>query len=158
MTNELERKIIEVIATDRIDIPISSMSGKLKRRKPKLAKDIDLINYKNKYVGERVYARIKSEDTMKARGMSEAIDLFVQEYPRHGQILKGLIEEERVKRETSLYFGVNEGCKLTSDDYIGVMTNLGFTDRVSKELYPNLMDISRNLSRKRQEERSILIG
>ena len=41
MTNEtLERQIIQLIATDRIDIPISSMSGKLKRRKPKLAEAV----------------------------------------------------------------------------------------------------------------------
>jgi len=34
----IERQLIELIATDRIDKPISSMSGKLKRAKPKLAK------------------------------------------------------------------------------------------------------------------------
>ena len=43
---ELERQLIEIVATDRIDVPISSMSGKLKRRKPKLAKAVDLsISY-----------------------------------------------------------------------------------------------------------------
>ena len=36
MTEQIERQIIELIATDRIDIPVSSMSGKLKRKKPSL--------------------------------------------------------------------------------------------------------------------------
>ena len=38
MTEQLERQFIEIVAMDRIDRPISSMSGKLKRQKPKLAK------------------------------------------------------------------------------------------------------------------------
>ena len=32
---ELERRVIQLIATDRIEVPISSISGKLKKRKPK---------------------------------------------------------------------------------------------------------------------------
>lgn len=35
-----ERQLIELIATDRIEMPISSMSGKLKRQKPKLAQAV----------------------------------------------------------------------------------------------------------------------
>jgi len=157
MTNKLEKQIIELIATDRIDIPISSMSGKLKRQKPKLATTIDLSEYENDFIGERVYARIEAEDLMKARGMKEAIDIFSQEFPRYGTILNGLIEEQRALRETHLYFGVNEGCKLTSEDYMGVMESLGFNETTAKSLYTELMDVSRNLSRKRQEERRILI-
>ncbi len=44
MTNNIERQVIEIIATDRIDIPISSMSGKLKRGKKKLAQALELEN------------------------------------------------------------------------------------------------------------------
>ena len=53
---ETETKLLELIAMDRIEIPISSMSGKLKRQKPKLAGEIDLQG-KAKYQGERCYAR-----------------------------------------------------------------------------------------------------
>lgn len=160
MVEELEREIIQVIATDRIDRPISSMSGKLKRSKPKLAKGIDLSEYDNDFKGERVYARIEeASGVMKARGMRDAIDLFARKYPRYGEILGGLIAEQREISETHLYFGVNEGRRLTAEDYMGVMTNLGFTDATSRALYPELMDISRNMARKRQEtERSILVG
>ena len=155
MNTELERKIVELIATDRIDIPISSMSGKLKRAKPKLAKSIDIPK---KYEGDRVYARIESEDLMKARGMKEGIELFDQKFPKYGKILRGYIEAQRALRETHLYFGVNEGCRLTADDYMGVMTGLGLSEKVSRDLYPELMQVSRNLSKQRDEERSVLIG
>lgn len=159
MTGELERKIIEVIATDRVDVPISSMSGKLKRRKPKLAKGVDLSNYDNYYEGGRVWARAEYSDKMKARGMKEGIEKFEESHPRYGKILREYIEEERVIRETHLTFGMQDGCKLTSQDYIGVMENLGFTPSTAERLYPELLDISRKLSRKRQEyERSVLIG
>ncbi len=154
----LEKQIIELIATDRIDIPISSMSGKFKRIKPKLGKAINLAEYENSFAGERVYARIEENDTEKARGMKEGIEKFCEKYPKEGKILNGYIEEQRKDREINLYFGINEGCKLTEEDYLGVMENIGFTEATSKRLYPELMDISRKISRKRQEERSILIG
>lgn len=158
MIPQLERQIIELIAVDRIDIPISSMSGKLKRRKPKLAAGINLNEHNGEYSGERVYARVETEDHMKARGMRDAIDLFTQEFPRYGKILQGMIEEERAIRETHLYFGTTDGARLTADDYMGVMRDLGFSESRSRDLYPELMAISRNLSRKRDEERSVLLG
>lgn len=155
---ELERQVIEVIAADRLHIPVSSMDGKLKRRKEKLAKAVDLSEHAYEFAGDRVYARVEAGDTMKARGMKEAIDVFAEAYPRHGQILRGLIEEERAVREVNMYFGVNSGCKLTADDYLGVMQSLGFSEAGARVLYPELMNVSRNLSRKRAEERSILVG
>lgn len=154
---ELETKVIQLIATDRIEIPISSMSGKLKRQKPELAKGIDLGNAAS-YQGERCYARIESEDLQKARGMRDGINEFAQRFPKYGTILNGIIEEKRTARETHLYFGMNENCRLSEGDYMGVMKDLGFTDIMARNLYPELMQVSRNLSRKRGEERSILIG
>ncbi len=160
MTNNenLEKQIIEIIAVDRIDRPISSMSGKLKRKKPKLAKNMEL-EQGQQFEGDRVYARVEENNVMKARGMRKAIDVFSEQYPRHGKILNRLIEEKRQQREVNLYFGTYEGKKLTSNDYLGVMTSLGFTEITAKKLYPELMNISRNMKRKRNEtERSILIG
>ena len=154
---EIERQIIELIATDRTDIPISSMSGKLKRMKPKMAQAIDFEG-RTSYQGERVYARVQYEEKEKARGMREGVEAFADRFPQYGKILNGIIEEKRVERETHLYFGLQEGRRLTADDYMGAMQNLGFTEGTAKSLYPELMDISRNLSKKRDEERSILIG
>ena len=155
---DTERQILELIATDRIHIPISSMEGKLKRRKPKIAGAINLDAYEGSFQGERVYARLEPEDKLKARGMSEGINKFCTEYPKQGEILQTMIEEERSKREDHLYFGTVEGARLTADDYIAVMTDLGLTESTARKLYPDLMEISRNLSRKRDEERSILVG
>ncbi len=157
MEETLERKIIELVAADRIDVPISSMSSKLKRRKPKMAQDIDL-EFGQRYNGERVFAYIKDEDEMKARGLREGVDKFVAEFPKYGAILTGYIEEQRAVRERYLVFGMKEGCIVTADDYRGIMTNLGFTSVIAERLYPELMDISRKLRKKRDEgTRSILI-
>lgn len=156
--NDIEKQILEIIATDRIDKPISSMSGKLKRLKPTLARSVPL-GIGNKFEGERVYARVEANDVMKARGTKDGIDVFSKKYPRHGKILAGDIEEQREVREVNLYFKLREGCRLTDADYIGVMMGLGFSEEVAERFYPRLMEISYKLARKREEgERSILIG
>jgi len=157
-TNEaLERQVIELVATDRIGIPIKSMAGKIDRQKPKLAQAIELPG--TRYSGQRVYARIEQDDaTLKSRTIREAVNTFVEKYPKYGQILNDLIEETRVAKESNLYFGVNPGCRLTADDYLGVMANLGFTEAQARNLYEPLIDSSRSIAKKRDEERSILIG
>jgi hypothetical protein len=154
---ETERSLIRLIATDRIEIPISSMSGKLKRQKPQVAKEV-ASGFNKVFRGERAYARVEEEDKMKARGMREGIEAFAKDYPKYAEILQGYIDEKRAEREVHLRFEMNEGCRITADDYIGVMTDLGFSEAMSRELYPVLMEVSRNLSKKRGEERSILIG
>ena len=45
-----------------------------------------------------------------------------------------------LNQEKHLYFGVNNGCRLTADDYMGVMGNLGFTQATARSLYQELMD------------------
>lgn len=155
--NNVEQGLIRLIATDRIEIPISSMSGKLKKQKPKVAKSV-AEEFNLRYSGERTYARVEKEDKMKARGMKEGIEAFSKDHPKYGEILQQYIDEERSKKETHLYFGMKDGCRITADDYREVMTNLGFTPAMAEELYPALMDVSRKISRKREEERSILIG
>lgn len=157
MTEQLERQLIEIVATDRLDRPISSMSGKLKRKKPKLAQAVKLP--RGGYDGDRVWAKVSTRDEQKARGMKEGIAKFEENFPKYGKILRGYIEEQRTVREIHLYFGMSEGCRVTADDYMSVMSDLGFTSSTAERLYPELMDISRNLARKRNEsERSILIN
>jgi hypothetical protein len=155
MVEQLERQLIGLIAADRLDIPISSMSGKLKRMKPKLASVVSLPT--GEYQGERVYARIEIEDRLKARTMSEAVDEFCTQYPNPGQVLTQMIEDKRSVSETYLHFGMQQGCRLTADDYLGVMASLGFTEAQSRALYEPLMGASRSIARKRDEERSIML-
>ena len=153
---ETERQLIEIIATDRIYRPISSTDGKLKRRREKLAESVEL-KPGQKFDGERVYARVEENEIMKARGMREAIDEFAKKYPREGKILEGLIAEQRKAREINLYFEMYEGCRLTAEDYMHVMTSLGFTEATAERLYPELMDISRKMAKKKQDERSLML-
>jgi hypothetical protein len=156
MTQQLERQVIELVAADRAYIPVSSMDGKLKRMRVQLAKGITVPN--GKYSGERVYARVDDEDCMKARGIKEGIEEFAKQYPKHAEVLAGLIEEKRMERETHLYFGVNPGCRLTADDYLGVMDSLGFTEAQARTLYAPLIETSRAIAKKRDEERSVMLG
>lgn len=159
MKNEnLERQILGLVALDRVDIPISSFSAKIKRRKEKFGGSFHMPGEKTYFEGERVYARVEDEDLMKARGMKEGIAEFGRQFPRYGKILTGLIEQQRASEETHLYFGVRSGRKLTSDDYVGVLTSLGLSENRARELYPVLVDISQNLSRKRDEERRLILG
>lgn len=157
MTQETEKQIIDLIAADRLYVPISSLDGKLKRMRPKLAEAVDMPN--QDFVGERVYARVEESTQSKAKGMRLAIDQFSREYPVHGKVLQEMIDSQREEREVALCFGVREGCRLAAQDYMDVMANLGFNERNAIQLYPVLMDTSRKIARARDyEERRILIG
>jgi len=63
MTEEIERKIIRLVAADRIGIPVRSMGNKLYKQRPKLGLAIELSDGES-YDGERVYARVEHEDTV----------------------------------------------------------------------------------------------
>jgi hypothetical protein len=89
MTEQLEKQLIELIALDRIDRPISSMSGKLKRRKPKLVQAVNIDQYDVSFEGDRVWAMYDETDRSKARGMKEGIEKFSSKFPKYGKILNG---------------------------------------------------------------------
>ncbi len=155
----MEQKILELIASDRIEIPLSSMDQKLRRAKRASAKEIaEVLGKGNSYEGERVYASFVQEDKERARGMKEAVEEFSEEFPKYGKILAGKIAERRVKSEEHLYFGVNSGCRLSCDDYMHVMQSLGLSENTARNLYPDLMEVSRKLQRSRDEQRSIIVG
>lgn len=154
----MEEQILSLIAKDRLHVPLSSLDQKLKRSKNKEAKDIASTLGKARYAGERFYAFVDSEDKEKARGMKEALVEFASEFPKYGAILAGKIAEKRTFAEEHLYFGVNEGKRLTADDYMQVMSSLGLSETTARNLYPDLMEVSRKLSKARNEDRSIIVG
>jgi hypothetical protein len=160
MEEQLERQIIDLVAVDRIYVPLSSFDGKLKRRRPKLAEALNAAEeFDGSFKGERAYARVESEDKQVARGMRDGVEEFSKKFPKYGKILNGIIEEERTKRETHLYFGMNPGKRLAQDDYMAVMQDIGLSEAKAEQFYPVVMEISRNLTRKRDgEERSVMIG
>jgi hypothetical protein len=156
MTNEqLERQVIELVAADRFAVPVKSIAGKLDRMKPKLANAITLPS--GRYTGQRVYARVEFEDKLKARAITAAVAEFCEEHPVYGELLTQKIENKRSERETRLYFGLRDGCRLTSDDYLGVMQTLGFTEAQARTLYAPLIETSRVIAKKRDEERNVML-
>jgi hypothetical protein len=153
-----ESKIIDLIALDRLNMPLSSMEQKLRRGRLSEAKNIaNSVGYDG-FQGERVFAYVQEDETNKARGMKEAIAEFGEEFPKYGDILKGKIAEKRAVKKNNLYFGVQDDCRLTKNDYMTAMESIGFTDHMSHRMYPILMEVSRNLKQKRNESRNILIG
>jgi len=73
--------------------------------------------------------------------------------------LQKMIDKKRKKHETHLYFSLYEGCRLTRRDYMDVLNDLGFPGPRATTLYKELIYISRNLTKKRDEEvRRIMIG
>ena len=154
----MEQEILQLIARDRLEIPLSSMYQKVKKAKQRDAKSLAERLEDARFDGERTYAFKESEDKERARGMKEAVAEFAQEFPKYGQILLGKVAEKRTLAEEHLYFGVQQGCRLTTDDYISVMQSVGLTESVARGLYPDLINVSRKLAKAREEERSIIVG
>ena len=73
-------------------------------------------------------------------------------------LIEDCSNEKRMSSERHLYFGVHNGARLTTDDYIGVMKSLGLSEQVARNLYPDLINVSRKLANSREETRSILVG
>lgn len=157
MLEDLEGQIINLVATDRLYVPSSSFDGKLKRRRNKAAESIEIPE--KGYKAKRVYARIEEEDKQKARGMRDGIEEFSEKYPKYGAVLKGIIEQKRIERERHLYFGMLEGKRLTNEDYMTVLEDIGLSPVMAEKYSEVAIEINRTLVKKREEkERSVLIG
>jgi len=154
----MEQEIIALIARDRLEMPLSSLYQKIRKVKKVDAQNLACRLGISRFSGERTYAFVKSEDQEKARGMKEAVAEFAREFPKYGQILMGKIAEKRIFAEEHLYFGVNPGCRLSTEDYISVMQSTGLSEGTARSLYPDLINVSRKLAKEREEERSILVG
>ncbi len=153
-----EAQLLQLIATDRIEIPVSSMSGKLKRQKPKIASSVNIEAFDGqRFEGERTYARLEETDREKARGMKEGIQEFTRQFPTYGAKLQVLIDEKRTERERHLYFGMQPGKRIATTDYMGVMESLGFSPAIAEGMYNALIEASRKISKARDEERSVMV-
>jgi len=159
MTGELERQIINLVATDRLYRPSSSFDGKLERRRPKLAQSIASYDgFDGEFQGDRAYARLVTEDRNKARDVSAGIRDFTEANPEQGAILQDYINKSRKSRERHLYFGMNDGCRVAHEDYMAVLTNMGLSEQRAEQYLAVAMDISRNLQKNSgDEERSVIV-
>ena len=158
----MEQKIIQLIAQDRLEIPLSSLYQKVKRVKKKeagsLADKLAESEFEGEFDGVRTFAYVTDEDKNKARTMKSAVEEFCVEFPKYGTILKGKIAEKRTLTEKHLYFGVHNGARLSTDDYIAVMQSLGLSEHSARTLYPDLLKVSRKLTSEREEDRSVIVG
>ena len=155
---ETEQALIYLLAADRLHKPVSSMDGKLQRRKKKALEDVDIEPGKE-FQGNRCYARVEvREDSEVARGVKEGIAAFKAKHPDYGTELQELIDEKRKEREVHLVFGLNEGARLTRKDYITVMNSLGYSEAAAQRLYAPLMGVSRALVAKKGDDKRIMVG
>ena len=87
MTNELEKQIINIVATDRLYVPSSSFDGKLERSRKKIGKSLELSE--DFYQGDRVYARIEIVNKHRSKDLRAGVEEFCSEHPQYGKILNG---------------------------------------------------------------------
>lgn len=159
MTGKIAEQVGALISADRIEIPLSSIEQKVRRLRADLASQVaDYCQDDVRFSGSRAYAFTETENKYRARGMRQAVEEFAEEYPKYGAILKGKIAEKRKVRETHLYFGLKSDSRLTSEDYLKVLRDVGLTENQARALYGPLMNVSRQLARARNEERSVIIG
>ena len=162
MTNEKtepEKIVRKLVAMNDLRIPLSSLYQKNKKIEKEYALGISNYVGQKADFGNSVTAYIEKTEKQKARGMEEGIEEFSKQYPRYGNILKGLIDEKRAKKEVYLNYCVNLGYKLNDNEYVSVMRDLGLSDEEASMMFPKLMDISARLKKKQKEGlREILIG
>ena len=154
-----EQELVTLIAMDRLDMPLSSLDSKLRRRRLSLAKGVAESMGNASYAEtRRTHASVEYEDKHLARGMKEAIAEFVEEFPKQGEVLKEKVREKRMSREKHLYFEMNPGTHLSGDDYLTVLKDLGLSEHRAHVLYPSLMEISNSLAAESNKQRSAIVG
>lgn len=153
-----ETYLVLLCGLDRLHKPISSFSSKMKKTQPLFARNFPLEPGKF-YEGERAYARVEVANKRKARSLREGIEAFLEKHPEMKDELEKCINEGRKTREKHLYYGLKEGKRISKEDYLHVLTELGLSRARAEALYEPLIQISDDLRTKRHEkESSILIG
>jgi len=156
---EVEKYVRWLIALDIISKPLSSLGDKGMRREKKTVKNIVALLEKESEISKRIFAKIEKREEEKARTLREGITQFKKKYPSYGTILEGIIAETRIKKNEYLIYGLNENYKLSEEDYVRVMMDLGFKRREAVSIYPHIIAISERLGKaSEQAERRILIS
>ena len=154
---ELEKRVRRIIAADITYRVLKSLGEKGVRRLDKRATEIVGLLDKEEQ-GDRFYARIEKTEEEKARTLRQGIDAFKKKHPRYGNVLEGLIAEKRLERNENLIYGLTKGSKLSEEDYVQIIMDLGFEKREASAMYPHILAISERLGRADEhKERLILI-
>ena len=157
--SELESRVRRLIAGDITYRVLKNLGNKGVRRLNKRAAEITDLLDKGEEPNNRFYVGIEKIEKEKARTLREGINAFKKEHPGYGKILEGLIAKKRIKRNKNLIYGLNEGYKLSEEDYVLIMRDLGFERREASAIYPHILAISKRLERaNEQSERTILLS
>ena len=156
---ELEKRVRKSIAGDITSKVLKSLGDKGDRRLKKGAKEIVNLLNEGEEPNYRFCVEIKKTKEEKARTLREGINAFKKKYSRYGNILEGLIAEKRIKRNKNLVYRLNKGYKLSEEDYVQVMMDLGFEKREASAMYPHILAFSERLGKADEQlERTILIS
>lgn len=156
--SELEKRVRRLVASDISYRVLKSLGEKGVRRLGKIAEQIEEA-LETEEANERFSAQIKTSPEEKARTLRQGIDAFKEEHPKYGPILEKMIAEKRTQSNKQLFYRINPGYKLSEDDYVLVMMDLGFDRREASAIYPHIISISERLGKADENlERTILIG
>ena len=163
MANGYEGNVRKLIAYDNMNIPLGALNRRIARRHKDLAVNLEEPVDQGADFGCAI-ADVEYRDKNKARALRDAVNAFCEEFPREGRKLQQYIAVKRVERETYLQYGLPEGRKLSSADYVQAMVDVGLTESQARVLYPAVLDTSRVLQRARGKKttttgiREVLIG
>ena len=158
-----EAQVRKLIAFDNIDIPLCALHKRVDRRHKKLAESLEEPVDAGEDFG-CTEVNVDFRNKQRARAIKEAVSEFCKKYPAPGRQLKKMIAVNRTMRETYLQYGLPEGRRISSQDYIAAMTDVGLTQTQAEAFYPRVLEVSRTLQRARGKEtttsglREVLIG
>lgn len=147
----VERTQLEIItrnlvAYDILKSPLSSLYQKAGRRQKKSAQEAaELVG--NGEIADRVYVSIEEAEQEKSRTLRQGIDAFKKAHPRYGKVLEGMIAEKRIEKNQVLVYGIEDGFRLGSADYIRVMKDIGLSERAAHSMYSHLLEVSEQLGK-----------
>ncbi len=147
----VERTQLEIItrnlvAYDILKSPLSSLYQKAGRRQKKSAQEAaELVG--NGEIADRVYASIEEAEQEKSRTLRQGINAFKEAHPRYGKLLEGMIAEKRIEKNQVLVYGLEDGFKLGSADYIRVMKDIGLSERAAHAMYSHLLEVSEQIGK-----------
>ena len=147
MTRNYELDVRKLIAFDNLDIPLSALHNRIDRRHKTLAQSLESPIDSCEDFGEAI-VEVEYQDKKKARALTEAVKEFCEIYPVQGRKLKKIITVKRTMRETYLHYGFPKGRRISQQDYIHAMIDVGLTKAQAENFYPKVLEISRRLLRK----------
>ena len=159
-----EDDVRKLVAYDNFDIPLNALHKRIDKRHKDLAVQVGEFYESGEADFGVAMVNVEYRDKQKARVVREAIDEFCEAHPRVADDLRARIAVKRSERETYLQYGILEGSRVSSADYMAAMTDCGLTEAQAEALYPAVLDTSRILQRARGKKttssglREVLIG